>query len=112
MPHARVVIAAITETLQNVGPGACNHSRVLRGEVGPGHDEVHQWLGNRVILGLDDSAGLGLVAGQQTFLLAGAAVFVVKNFAAPEQFEAVFHVRAFQFTNTNSKPLRSSGGIP
>lgn len=68
-------------------------------------------LDDHVLLFVQGSAGLGLVAGRQTFLLAGAAVLKVKNRSAAKQFEAVLHVRFFQFTNTKSEPLRSSDGV-
>ena len=103
--------ATVAKHFHHIRPGAGDHFRVLRGEVGPGHHQIHQRLGDGVILGLDDPAGLGLVAGLQTFLLAGAAVLAVKNCAAPEQFETVLHVRTFQFTNTKTQPLASSEGV-
>ena len=111
VPHSRGGFAPVAEHLHDIRPGARNQFGILRGEIGLGHDQVHERLADRVILGLDNFSGFGFVPGQQAFLLAGASVFKVENRAAPEQGVSVLHVRAFQITDMNRKPLGSSAGV-
>lgn len=92
MSHARTVIAAVVKPFHDIRPSAGDHFRVLRGQVGLGHDQVHLRQLYRVVLGLDDSLRFCLVAGLQTFLLSRGAVFGVKDVSATEQCESVLHL--------------------
>jgi len=83
--------ATVAKHFHHIRPSAGDHFWVLRGEVGPGHDQIHQRLGDGVILGLDDPAGLGLVAGLQTLLLSRRAVLTVIDAPASEHCESVLH---------------------
>jgi len=68
---------------------------ILRGQSSSGIINVMAGCGSsmplRLVAGVKQALGFGLVSGSQTGLLAGGGVFGVEYARAPEQVESRFH---------------------
>ena len=72
--------------------GAFHKGGVAGRQIRAGKVQVQHRLAVRLVAGVDQLQRLGLIAGAQTFLLAGRRILGIIDSAAPEQCVFCFHV--------------------